>query len=166
MPNVWFCADTHWGHSNIITHCNRPFKTTYEMDEKLIQNWNSRVKPNDTVYHLGDFSFRNSRGCEYYLNRLNGNIHLILGNHDKKTKSNRFLWIKDIETIKVEGQDIVLCHYPLEEWEGYYRGYIHLHGHCHGRRKPILGRLDVGVDNQNFMPISLEEVMEQINAQV
>lgn len=81
----YFISDTHFGHESRIRLANRPFSSVDEMDEQLIENWNSRVGPEDTVYHLGDFCFRNARGAEHYRSRLNGTIHLIRGNHDSQT---------------------------------------------------------------------------------
>lgn len=78
---IYFTADTHFGHENVIRFCNRPFSSADEMDEMLIQNWNSRVKDNDTVYILGDMFFR-SANAESILQRLKGKKRLIIGNHD------------------------------------------------------------------------------------
>jgi calcineurin-like phosphoesterase family protein len=133
------------------------------MDEAMIHRWNMVVKPNDIVYHLGDFNWGKSvADVVRYRSRLNGTIHLICGNHDKKNicaESLCFESIADIATIKIDGDDIVLCHYPLAEWAGYYRGAWHLHGHCHGTLKSKEPRrVDVGVDSWSFAPVSLEEI--------
>lgn len=155
MSNTWFYADSHLRHTNIIKYCNRPFSSVQEMDEELIHRWNLLVKPNDVVYHLGDFSFGNTR---YYRDRLNGKIHLIKGNHDKKVDKSCFESVRDMAVIELDGEHIVLCHYPLTEWEGFYRGYYHLHGHCHGTVKGVGKRIDVGVDCWKFSPVSFDEV--------
>ena len=81
--NIWFTADTHFSHANIIKYCARPFDNVEGMDRTLITNWNKVVEPKDIVYHLGDFCFRNP---ERYLNALNGYIYFIYGNHDKKLR--------------------------------------------------------------------------------
>ena len=78
---IYFTADTHFGHENVIRFCSRPFSCAAEMDEALIENWNSRVKGNDTVYVLGDMFFR-SVNFEEILKRLKGKKRLIVGNHD------------------------------------------------------------------------------------
>jgi calcineurin-like phosphoesterase family protein len=87
MPNVFITADTHFGHANIIRFCDRPFFSVGEMNEALIKNWNDTVKPDDQVFHLGDFAFRRSGISEKEIiewrRRLNGKISLVLGNHDK-----------------------------------------------------------------------------------
>src|SRR5687767_6005129 len=81
--NTFFTSDTHWGHKNIIKFCSRPYASVEEMDEAMITNWNDRVRPGDTVYHLGDFTFyRREDQQRRIIDSLNGNIKLILGNHD------------------------------------------------------------------------------------
>ncbi|HBL49503.1 MAG TPA: hypothetical protein DDZ65_04575 [Firmicutes bacterium] len=80
---IYFTADQHFGHANIIKHCNRPFDSVEEMDEYLLTQWNNRVGTNDTVYILGDLFFRNAVSADEYLSRMHGKKHLIKGNHDK-----------------------------------------------------------------------------------
>lgn len=159
MPSIWFTGDSHFRHTRILELCGRPFSSIGEMDETIIQRWNARVKPNDTVYHLGDFAWKNV--SQQYLARLNGQIHLIRGNHDKTVKDG-FSSISDMLTIDVGGMNLVLCHYPIEEWNGFWRGAKHLHGHCHGRMRQQKGRLDVGVDSWDFAPVSLDEIKEKL----
>ena len=78
----WFTSDMHLGHANIIEFTDRPFKDIEDMNSKLIANWNARVKPNDTIFHLGDFCFHSGLSANSYLKKLNGNVILIKGNHD------------------------------------------------------------------------------------
>ena len=80
---IYFTIDMHLGHENIIRLCNRPFSNVEEMDQALIDNWNRRVQPQDTIYILGDLMFRNKKPPEEYLRQLNGKKHLIIGNHDR-----------------------------------------------------------------------------------
>lgn len=148
------------------------------MNEELITRWNSVVSLTDTVYHLGDILFR-TKGKESgtnILNRLNGRIFLILGNHDKhnlKQFKDRFelwptgRWDEQLRKIKIEDsdapngiQEIVLCHYAMRTWEGSHHGKFHLHGHSHGSLEDIPTSLsfDVGVDCHNYYPISYERV--------
>ena len=82
---IFFTADTHWGHRNIIKYCQRPFADVDEMNETLITNWNNSVGKDDIVFHLGDFAMGGSADWSRLLDRLNGRIYLILGNHDMKT---------------------------------------------------------------------------------
>lgn len=158
--NIFFTSDTHFGHFNIIKYCNRPFKTLEEMNETLIQNWNNVVKPKDTIYHLGDFSFGNSI---FFTKRLNGIKILVEGNHDFNANAH-YEW-DTVYTYRVLRFNkifpLVLMHYPLLEWDGAYRGAIHLHGHIHSKNteKPLVRRLDVGVDGHNYTPWSLDEIL-------
>ena len=83
--NIWFTSDTHFGHARILEYCKdtRPFDSVSAMDEALIATWNKQVRPDDTVYHLGDFAFKDAEHTLRLLKRLHGRIHLIYGNHDK-----------------------------------------------------------------------------------
>lgn len=160
---VWFTSDTHFGHDAIIRLSDRPFSSAEEMDAALIANWNAAIAPGDEVYHLGDICYRNSRSAPDYLAALNGRVHLIAGNHDGATlKHHRgaFASVNDIKEIGVQGHNIVLCHYPMREWHGIWRGAWHLFGHVHGRlnHEPLGLSLDVGVDSNGFRPWRLEEI--------
>lgn len=165
---VFFTSDSHFGHARIIDYCSRPFKDVQEMDEALIANWNSRVSKGDLVYHLGDFALvKDVSLVEKLVRRLNGQIHLILGNHDRQQVRNAkgFVEMTTYREIKVSGKKIVLFHFPILSWNKKWRGSIHLHGHSHGAAKRDLSvrRLDVGVDAHGYRPISLEEVLEEMN---
>jgi calcineurin-like phosphoesterase family protein len=160
---VFFTSDTHFGHHNIIASCGRPFPNVETMDREMIARWNARVSPKDIVYHLGDFCHRNDRAAAEYLSALNGNVHLVAGNHDVETlqtASGHFASIHIMLEVKAEGQTLVLCHYPLREWRNAWSGAWHLFGHVHGRLDEVpLGRsLDVGVDSHDFYPWSFEEI--------
>ncbi len=156
---TFFTGCTHYGHANIIKLCNRPYSSVEEMDEVLVENHNKIVKKDDIVYHHGDFSYKSRQDNTDILKRLNGKIILIQGNHDPVK------WGQHILEYKANKHAIVMCHYPIEEWNGYYRGAIHTHCHTH---KPDLvsapQRFNVGVDACNYSPISLEEILEHPNA--
>jgi len=173
---IWITSDLHLGHKNIIDLCNRPFENVEEMDGTLIGRWNQRVKPGDDVYYLGDFTLLGYNKAIEYFAKLNGNIHFIRGNHDKWI--NRFPlsmpvtkngWVQhedDIKEIKHNGKLIIMCHYPLLEWNGYYRDSIHLFGHVHGTRiHPNDRGFDVGVDGHNYFPFSLDEIVNQVGVE-
>ena len=150
---------THFGHANIINLANRPFQNVAEMDLTLITNWNDTVRPQDTVYHLGDFAFRAAKDVERaYISKLNGRMVRLQGNHDPKG------WGVDYMTVKCNKTRVVLFHYPIEEWDGWWRGAVHLHCHTH---KPdfISGtrRGNVGVDATNFTPMRLDEAISRLN---
>ena len=118
---IFFTADLHLGHANIIKHCGRPFSTVEEMDEHLISAWNAYVRPNDTVYILGDLIFRNTVSPDSYLSRLRGKKHLILGNHDKDwvkkaDMPKHFISVERFAEISDGRHKFTLCHYPLMSW--------------------------------------------------
>lgn len=140
------------------------------MDNTLISNWNDRVQPKDHVYLLGDFTFRNAKGAQEYLDQLNGIVYFIRGNHDTKydklVAGPNLVKLGEYKEFRHNKVRYVLCHYPFQSWNGSYHGSFHLHGHCHGYlcvdgSPPGFtapNRLDVGVDCHDYSPISLEEV--------
>ncbi len=116
MRNTFFTADTHFNHANIIYFCQRPFSNVIEMNETIIGRWNARVGKGDLIYHLGDIAWGDWRPV---LERLNGDMILIRGGHDKKSEkkfAGRFLHTADLMDISIEGYSIVLCHYCLRVW--------------------------------------------------
>lgn len=156
---TFITSDLHLDHANIIRYCQRPFANVNEMNNSLIENWNSVVSPKDTVLCLGDFMM-SVKSPEYFIQQLNGHIHLIKGNHDKYDTS-YFVSARSMWRYKYQGLSIFLCHYPMLSWPG----NIHLFGHVHsGSYKPLLGQAnsyDVGVDNNNYRPISIDEAIEK-----
>jgi calcineurin-like phosphoesterase family protein len=156
------------------------------MTEELIRAWNEVVQPDDDVYHLGDVSLGRADKTLVILNRLNGNIHLITGNHeksvlDKEYTRNRFVWIKSYYELNVEttesnfeatsrnkNQSIVLCHYAFRVWNKSHYQSIHLYGHSHDNldKEGVWGKsMDVGVDSAyrilgEYRPFSLKEVID------
>lgn len=182
--HVFFTSDTHFSHENIIRFCDRPFSNADEMNERLIENWNKTVSPDDTVFHLGDFCFGHNNILTSIRNRLNGHINLVIGNHDVRQNWNNGLVnvfdnIAHQMYISVEGQRLLLCHYPLLCYGGSYHNppVWQLFGHVHsykGMTGQDKGRLqfcmpyqyDVGVDLNNYRPISYTEVKEKINTQI
>lgn len=175
--NVFFTSDTHFNHENIIKFCNRPFSSIDEMNDFIISEWNKKVPENGIVYHLGDFGFGTTSKLIRLRNLLNGEIHLIVGNHDRKQLkdkifTNCFESISQQLYIYVENQAIYLNHCPFLCYDGVYRKNKtwQLFGHVHsgpnsnkGLDTPRLNMLfptqyDVGVDNNNFSPISFYEL--------
>lgn len=167
---TFFTSDTHFSHSNIIKYCNRPFTDRKEMDEILVRNWNETVSDDDLVYHLGDISYGSPDYTASIFNRLTGKKVIFRGNHDSdKMLEALLLKVPSItgtayyKEIHVEGQMLVLCHYPLLTWNKAHHGSWQLHGHCHGNIDGLntqTTRLDVGVDSHEYKPISFEEVSE------
>ena len=169
---IYFTSDTHFGHTNIIRYCGRPFETKEEHDRVLIENWNNKVQPQDVVYHLGDFGFGTPDDLRKIAARLQGKIHFIRGNHDKPTIldviGGRFASIKDVSIIYPRYDDkkitIFLSHYAHRTWFKSNHGSWHLWGHSHNNLPPHGLSFDVGVDVWNFEPISLEEVATKIES--
>jgi len=167
---TWFTSDNHFGHSNIIEYCNRPFSSVEEMDRVMIERWNSKIKKNDVVYYLGDFTLGNYYVALNYFTKLNGHIIFISGSHDR--------WMQHEDAVnsldrtykgglvsgKIEGIHFTLCHYAMRVWDRSHYGSIHLFGHSHGQT-PIIqipNSMDIGVDTNNFYPYSLEDVLEKL----
>lgn len=158
--NTFFTSDTHFGHKNIIQFCKRPFETVEIMESKLIEAWNSVVRKDSIVFHLGDFAFTSKSGANAILNKLNGTIILLQGNHDKGYFSS-FPFVYDYLEINIENTMITLGHYPILEWNQSHRGSWNLHGHCHGTLHDNLEsrRLDVGVDmHSKYCPFSFRQL--------
>lgn len=163
MKEIWFASDMHFGHNNILSYCNRPWGTVEQMDEALVDAWNQSVKPNDTVYHLGDWAFHNYER----IGQLHGDILSVPGNHDHERAKKILVYLPngflgEVHYLKLSPtRRFVLCHYPFDSWRRKYK--FHLHGHTHGTGGAKKNRLDVGVDaTKLYRPISLDEVMERM----
>ena len=179
--NLYFTADSHFNHANIIKFCNRPFNNVEQMNETLIDNWNQVVGKDDIVFHLGDFCLGGAAEWTKLLDRLNGKIYLILGNHDLKNFRQgfiqRFEHVALQMFIMVDKRKMYLCHYPFLCFEGGYKDVWQLFGHVHTRKNNTgidAERLqylyptqyDVGVDNNDFKPVSFEKVKVIIDRQM
>lgn len=170
---IFVTADLHMSHKNIIKHCNRPFNNVEEMDDMIIKNWNNRVSKKDTVYIVGDFTFRSSKHVREHVNALNGKIVLIEGNHDQKNPQIKEVFgiCPQILTVKYYKQRIVLCHYQMANWAGKHRNVLpswHLFGHSHGLTNPDIIQpfsMDIGVDVHEFKPLSFEDIEKCLNQQ-
>lgn len=173
---VW--SDTHFSHRNVMKFCKktRPYAVDCynptadeirNMDEALIAAWNKKSK-NKVIWFLGDFSF--SKDAEYnasIFNRLEGDKHLIKGNHDHK-ETYRLGWssVHEYKELKIGDDHFVLFHYPISSWNKMIHGSYHLHGHVHGEHVPgkdTLRLLDVAVDNGFTEPLSLQEVKDYLS---
>ena len=183
LKHMWVTSDTHFGHEFIRTCCFRPFDSVEKIDKAMIDNWNNVVQSGDIVVHLGDFSWYDRKPTNYILNKLVGDKYLIMGNHDKVFKQNK-LSFTDVMlqlqlVIRETGQHIFLNHYPFLCYAGTYSKQkdINLFGHVHsgppsdGLDLPRLTNLfpsqyDVGVDNNNYTPINLYELIKKINEDI
>lgn len=157
---VWFSADQHFNHTKCIELMNRPFSSIEEMNEALIENHNKVVKPGDRVYHVGDFAWHDHNK---FVTRMTGQHYLIKGNHDHvgRTKEPlKFIWIKDVERLKLGEHLVWLSHYAHRVWPQSHYGAFHFYGHSHGMM-PSFGRsCDVGVDAWGYRPVSFDELYE------
>jgi calcineurin-like phosphoesterase family protein len=183
--NVFFTSDFHLFHNNVLKYDNRPFTDVNEMHVVLEGGWNEVVKPNDIVIYLGDLSFarrEDKASVEAMLNRLNGTIHFVMGNHDKFDdikKVTRFQSVQDYLEVRIkhvldynEVETLFCCmHYPIYSWNKSHHGSYHVHGHCHGNlhhgedanyywnRRAI----DVGCMLHDYKPISYTQVIEKLS---
>jgi calcineurin-like phosphoesterase family protein len=170
MAMVWFTSDSHFGHAGILKEsmqCRRDlhFSGVEEMDEHMVNMWNSVVGPKDEVWHLGDFAYRCSlEHAEGIFKRLRGRKHLIWGNHEQRGRRLNWESQQAYKEITVDSRALVLFHYSQRSWNGQHRGAIHCFGHSHGSLPPLGRSLDVGVDCWSFRPVSLEEIMARLDA--
>jgi calcineurin-like phosphoesterase family protein len=159
---VWFTSDTHFGDPRVLRIDKRPFAGLDEHDEALVAAWTARVAADDEVWHLGDFCLARPAGrAGALLGRLSGTKHLIVGNNDGPATLQASGWasVRTYAEIEVDGHRLVLCHYPFRTWNNMGKGWIDLHGHSHGRLKPITRQIDVGVDAWAFAPVSLAAML-------
>lgn len=176
---LFFVSDTHFGHFNIAKLCNRPYSSRSEMDQGLIDNWNSIVPEDGIVIHCGDFMLPHKVGYkEYskYINKLNGIIYLTRGNHDKIDLGNydNKLIVNDCLFVEVEKALIYAQHYPCLAFNGDIQVFGHIHtlsnGQVNGIDSDVVPKLkynqyDVGVDQNNYTPINYTQLINIINEQ-
>lgn len=177
MQNVWFIADTHFQHKNILGFEpeHRPFKTLEEHDETLIDNWNRVVKPDDIIWHLGDFCFGGKKNVEI-AGRLAGKKRLVMGNHDCYGVE---LYAKHFERIfgAVHYKEFILTHIPIQK--AYHPEMVNIHGHLHSKKieRTYLvdpegfelkcndpGYICVSVEQTNLAPIHIDEIRKIVES--
>lgn len=183
---VFFTGDLHFGHENVIRFDNRPYKSVDEMNEDLIQKWNNKVSPGDIVYVLGDLIWKTyNESAADLIKRLNGQIILIKGNHDRflhNAKAKKALsGIKDYDLIDVtlnnnDIKKVFLSHYFTPFYNSHFYGGIHLHAHSHNTQehfeelriaKDLNERgfpnkiYNVGCMHWNYEPVTLDEILER-----
>lgn len=187
QQKIFFTADLHFGHANVIKFDQRPFQTVEEMDSELISRWNAKVGKGDLVYVLGDFIWKSSSSEAHVLIKsLNGQIILIKGNHDRflhnASAKNALAGIKDFDDICVTLNDgskrrCILSHYFMPFYIGHRYGAIHLHGHSHTTEeskdeREIIERLkekgynpkiyNVGCMYWDYEPVTLDEIISKM----
>ena len=159
---VFFTGDTHFGDPRALRFDHRPFATLDAHDAGLIERWNSRVGPGDTVWHLGDFALGPSpERAAAILDALQGDKRLVIGNNDDDATLSLPGWAAVVHYAEatVDARPVVLCHYAFRTWNGMGRGALNLHGHSHNKLTPMPKQYDVGVDAQDFRPVTLPEIL-------
>ena len=161
---IWFSADFHLSHKNIIKYCNRPFQDVEVMDNTILGNLRTKLKSDDILYYLGDLTFYETTALDFFKMFKDIKIHYIIGNHDNKKVLDiveaHCESVSRLKDITIEGQDITLCHYAMRVWNNSHFNSWQLYGHSHAVLEPIGKQYDVGVDNTHFFPISFEEIAE------
>ena len=165
----YYISDCHFFHQNVLHLANRPYSTVEEMNEDIILRWNARITNDDDVYILGDMFFRfdDIQQVKDILNRLNGKKHLIKGNHDRFLKQIRWQdYFESFDLYKeiADGDRfVILFHYPIEEWNGFYRNSYMVYGHVHDNFTNVKyhpRKLNAGVEVNNYEPKTLDELIE------
>ncbi|KEQ05103.1 metallophosphoesterase family protein [Pseudorhizobium pelagicum] len=160
---IYFTSDTHFGDARVLRIDRRPFANMVEHDAALIKTWNDTIGPDDEVWHLGDvMSSRSTEDAELLLSRLNGRKHLVIGNNDPVPVTQAAAWasVQHYAEIRLGDQLLVLCHYAFRTWNQMSKKSVNLHGHSHGRLKPVPRQFDVGVDARQLRPVTLEELTQ------
>ncbi len=166
---TFFTADTHFGHGGARALHRRPFASTAEMDAAMIERWNATIGPEDEVWHLGDVAIGpKPAALAALLARLHGRKHLVTGNNDGSATLAWPGWasVQPYAELALEGHNLVLCHYAFRTWRNMHRGWINLHGHSHGRLKPLPRQADAGVDAWDFRPVTLAEILARRTGQL
>lgn len=188
---LYFTSDSHFNHMNICNYCNRPYSSRQEMNEDLIKRWNEVVPEDGIVVHCGDFILNHKIDIKPYLkimSKLNGKIYLIRGNHDtinlSDSATENLMSVQDLINIKIGDNLITAFHYPLMSFPTKY----HIYGHVHTRKEGYIGSCDiitrehfndyefkkkmspysydVGVDQNDYKPISYNKFLSIISKQV
>lgn len=164
MSKIYVCSDLHLGHSNIIKYCNRPYDNIEEMDNILIDNWNSVVNEDDTVFFLGDFCLGNREKIISYGNRLKGNKILIMGNHDRSSKTvykeAGFSQIYKEEVVMRFDEYDMTIHFSHHRKSNEDTHYFNLYGHQHDRPTDDDNHRCVCIELLNYKPYPLDKIIE------
>lgn len=159
--NYFITSDLHFFHKRILDFCSetRPWQSLEEMHETLIEHWNSKVSPEDVVFHLGDFSFVAKEKTQEIMSKLNGNVVWIAGNHDYKVFNQIGNDYQHYLEVNFDGKKICMSHYPITAWNQQGRGSLHVHGHTHGSFQGNGKLHDVSWDN-NGRILTLQEFVD------
>lgn len=168
----YFTADLHFNHANILKYDNRPFGSVEEMNQTLVKNWNDTVTDQDDVWIIGDIGMGNVYDTLPYLEQLKGKKHLIVGNHDCRAIrypefTKHFESIANYKVLNLKNKKLILFHYPIAEWDGYYHGSILIYGHIHSSVTEVThfmktrpNAYNAGCMINNYRPVTLEELIE------
>ena len=163
---IYLISDLHLDHKNIIKYCNRPFSSAEEMNRTIIDNWNEVVKEDDFVYLVGDLAFgRKKTKIQYWLKKLNGNVILLIGNHDKG-------YLKSVPhadkcVLSYKRKEFLLIHDPekVRKWDGWV-----IHGHEHNNKPekyPFINEknktINVSVELINYTPILIDFLVDRMD---
>lgn len=165
MGRVFFTADSHFCHAAVIGMCGRPFADVDDMTRGMIHAWNSVVRDGDTVWHLGDFSFKGKPGqIRGIFDQLAGNKSLVRGNHDKQNVT-QLPWVEqcDFKHLALDGYQVALSHYGFRSWPAMHRGSYMLYGHSHGSLPGSRNTIDVGVDSVGYVPLQFSELRARMD---
>lgn len=159
-----FTSDSHFDHANFLKFVDdkgnkiRPFETVEEMNETMIERWNSVVKPFDKVYHLGDVTFRVGK-LAAIMCRLNGHKRLLLGNHDDGKNYELTRWFDKVQVWRIfKDENFVCTHIPI--LPGQFRAKVeyNVHGHTHQNVIDDEQYINICVEQTNYTPVSMEEL--------
>lgn len=163
MPHVYMISDHHFGHKNIIDFESRPFVDVGEMTESMIDKWNAVVGKEDSVFHLGDFSFLNMEKTSAIMARLNGYKTLIMGNHDRG-RSKRWWLEAGFDEVSehpiVYGGFFFLSHEPM--YMNKHMPYVNIHGHIHGQKYEGNQYVNVSVEHWDYTPVLFEDIKKLV----
>lgn len=169
-PTDQFISDCHFGHGSMLEQCARPYDTVADMDRSMIRDWNSVVGDRDVVWFLGDFADwkLSSDRVRWIFTQLKGIKRLLPGNHDSDDVLG-LPWdevLRDVVHAHHRASDttVILAHYPLREWPGFFNAAIHFHGHCHDNLPSSNRSWDVGVDHQGNTPLTFDEIRARMLA--
>ena len=163
--NYWFISDTHFFHHNILSYAKRPFSSVEEMNEAMVDNWNSVVRPGDRVYHLGDVFMGPSTHDQRreLWSRLKGSKTLIVGNHDDIPYLSKGGWFRKVEMWRVwNDRPLLFTHIPVHlstiQERILDKGGRNIHGHTHTAGSPDGPYRSVCVEQIGYTPVNLEEL--------
>ena len=175
---IWFSSDWHFGHTNIAgpkvsqwKSGYRNFESVHEMNKCLTETINKYVKPEDTLFFLGDFCFGGHKNTPAYRHSIQcQTIHLCKGNHDHHIDqySGLFASVQDVKDLNYTPHTIFMSHYAHRVWQGSHKGWIHLYGHSHDSIPDHGKSMDVGVDVAyrmfgEYRPFSIDEIFQIMN---